>query len=75
MVSLVKIQPADTREQRRQVALKAASQASPVRAEKPQAPIQYERNQVEIGPDSEYIDNFSDDSKSSIDAQSVSHSK
>ena len=51
----------DTREQRRQVALKAASDAAPVRAEKPQAPIQYERNQVEIGPDSEYIDNFSED--------------
>jgi hypothetical protein len=62
----------DTREQRRQVALKAASDAAPVRAEKPQAPIQYERNQVEIGPDSEYIDNFSQDQQaSSNDAQSV----
>ena len=62
----------DTREQRRQVALKAASDAAPVRAEKPQAPIQYERNQVEIGPDSEYIDNFSEDQQaSSNDAQSV----
>ena len=62
----------DTREQRRQVALKAASDAAPVRAEKPQAPIQYERNQVEIGPDSEYIDNFSEDHQaSSNDAQSV----
>ena len=62
----------DTREQRRQVALKAASDAAPVRAEKPQAPIQYERNQVEIGPDSEYIDNFSEDQQaSSNDAQSA----
>ena len=60
----------DSREQRRQVALKAASDAAPVRAEKPQAPIQYERNQVEIGPDSDYVDNFSEQQQSSLtDAQ------
>ena len=60
----------DSREQRRQVALKAASDAAPVRAEKPQAPIQYERNQVEIGPDSDYVDNFSEQQQSSSsDAQ------
>ena len=56
----------DSREQRRQVALKAASDAAPVRAEKPQAPIQYERNQVEIGPDSDYVDNFSEQQQSSL---------
>ena len=48
----------NSREQRRQAALKAASEADPVRAERPQAPIQYERNVVEIGPESDYIDNF-----------------
>ena len=46
------------REQQRITALKLASSAAPVRAEKPQAPIQYERNEVDIGPQSEYIDNY-----------------
>ena len=51
----------EVREQRRLAALRAASQASPVKAEKPQAPIQYERNEVKIGPDNSYVDNFDDD--------------
>ncbi len=51
----------EDREQARLAALKAASEASPVKAEKPQAPIQYERNEVKIGPDNSYIDNFDDD--------------
>jgi len=60
----------NSREQRRQAALKAASEAAPVRAERPQAPIQYERNIVEIGPESDYIDNFDDNQKATV---SVSH--
>ena len=48
------------RESRRIAALQAASQASPVKASRPQAPIQYERTEVRIGPDSDYIDNFNE---------------
>ena len=52
----------DSREQKRMSALESASQAAPVMAEKPQAPIQYERNEVEIGPQSTYIDNYEQES-------------
>ena len=58
----------EVREQTRLAALKAASQASPVKAEKPQAPIQYERNEVNIGPDNSYVDNFDDTNNESSNA-------
>ena len=44
---------AESREERRMAALTAAAEAAPVRAVKPQAPIQYERNEVSIEPDSD----------------------
>ena len=50
---------AESREERRMAALTAAAEAAPVRAVKPQAPIQYERNEVSIEPDSEVL--YSDD--------------
>ena len=50
---------AESREEKRMAALTAAAEAAPVQAVKPQAPIQYERNEVVIEPDSEvsYSDN------------------
>ena len=53
----------ESREEKRMTALKAASEAAPVRAEKPQAPIQYERNEVEVGPESNYKDDYNEESK------------
>ena len=55
------------RESRRIAALQAASQASPVKASRPQAPIQYERTEVKIGPDSNYIDNFNETKENEFD--------
>ena len=52
----------ESREQKRISALKAASEAAPVKAEKPQAPITYERNEVEIGPESNYVDDYAQES-------------
>ena len=43
----------ESREEKRMAALNAAAEAAPVKAVKPQAPIQYERNEVSIEPDSE----------------------
>ncbi|MEC8249723.1 MAG: zinc ribbon domain-containing protein [Candidatus Thermoplasmatota archaeon] len=62
----------EVREQTRLAALRAASQASPVKAEKPQAPIQYERNEVKIGPDNSYVDNFDDDTNNEFSNAVVS---
>lgn len=45
----------EKRDGRRLSALKAASDATPVKAEKPQVPIQFERNEVVLTPDSEVI--------------------
>ena len=61
----------ESREEKRMTALKAASEAAPVRAEKPQAPIQYERNEVEVGPESNYIDDYNDESKQTVGSGNV----
>ena len=58
----------ESREQKRKAALEAASQAAPIRAEKPQAPIQYERNEVDIGPESTYVDDYDKESSQLPDA-------
>ena len=58
----------ESREEKRMTALKAASEAAPVRAEKPQAPIQYERNEVEVGPESNYIDDYNEESKETVES-------
>ena len=54
----------ETREEKRMAALTAAAEAAPVQAVKPQAPIQYERNEVSIEPNSEvsYSENIESDS-------------
>ncbi|MFL2882109.1 MAG: hypothetical protein ACJ0CN_02910 [Candidatus Poseidoniaceae archaeon] len=54
----------ESREEKRMAALTAASEAAPVKAVKPQAPIQYERNEVSIEPDSEvsYSENVESES-------------
>ena len=61
----------DNREQKRLAALQAASDASPVKAEKPQVPIQYERNQVVIGPESAYVDDFASDNNRSAEPKTT----
>ena len=58
----------ESREEKRMTALKAASEAAPVRAEKPQAPIQYERNEVEVGPESNYKDDYNEESKEIVES-------
>jgi hypothetical protein len=58
----------ESREEKRMTALKAASEAAPVRAEKPQAPIQYERNVVEVGPESNYKDDYNEESKEIVES-------
>ena len=58
----------ESREEKRMTALKAASEAAPVRAEKPQAPIQYERNEVEVGPESYYKDDYKEESKETVES-------
>ena len=65
----------DLREAKRKSALELASQAAPIRAEKPQAPIQYERNDVEIGPESTYVDDFVEETPqtSSVHEQKPTH--
>ena len=64
----------ETREEKRMAALTAAAEAAPVQAVKPQAPIQYERNEVSIEPDSEvsYSENVESDPPD-ITEQPVSH--
>ena len=61
----------ESREQKRISALKAAAEAAPVKSEKPQAPIQYERNKVEIGPDSNYVDDYAQESIPEDDVSNV----
>ena len=61
----------ESREEKRMTALKAASEAAPVRAEKPQAPIQYERNEVEVGPESNYKDDYNEESKEIVESGNV----
>ena len=61
----------ESREEKRMTALKAASEAAPVRSEKPQAPIQYERNEVEVGPESNYIDDYNEESKEIVESGNV----
>ena len=58
----------ESREEKRMTALKAASEAAPVKAEKPQAPIQYERNEVEVGPESNYKDDYNEESKEIVES-------
>lgn len=64
---------AESREERRMAALTAAAEAAPVRAVKPQAPIQYERNEVSIEPDSEvlYSDNVDSDTPNVLEQQGL----
>ena len=61
----------ESRDEKRITALKAASEAAPVRAEKPQAPIQYVRNEVEVGPESNYVDDYKEESRETVESSNV----
>ena len=64
---------AKSRDERRMAALTAAAEAAPVRAVKPQAPIQYERNEVSIEPYSEvsYSDNVDSNTPNVLEQQGL----